>query len=370
MAVIALALVAGGCDPTTAWVNITSATSPTELRVSVYQPSGALALDHVLQKQPLTGNLILELPARDQEIRVAVDDSGGLIGGVRFSAHANQRTNVTLPLAAVGSDAAHADSDNDGVIDAIDNCPSVANKDQADGDGDGRGDACQLGGGSDLAANPSLCSSGSFLLCDGFEGATLDEGNWPISQRETMGGSISLDTSHAYRGRGSARFHVDSIAAPMTTLVSLGETRALQLPLYLRAFYLVVDDADAGTNGLENSGIDLISVEANGHYFELGTRQDSFSLNYDYPPGAAGELVSGVWQPGTWFCLELGFTNTGLQIWFDGKDATPPNHALATPPNLVSVSFGPQANPAGPFSAFDLYVDEIAIANQPIGCSR
>ncbi len=35
------------------------------------------------------------------------------------------------------------DSDGDGVTDDVDNCPTVANADQADADGDGIGDACE-----------------------------------------------------------------------------------------------------------------------------------------------------------------------------------------------------------------------------------
>ena len=34
------------------------------------------------------------------------------------------------------------DADGDGVADAVDNCPEVANPDQLDSDGDGVGDAC------------------------------------------------------------------------------------------------------------------------------------------------------------------------------------------------------------------------------------
>lgn len=36
------------------------------------------------------------------------------------------------------------DSDSDGVVDFKDNCPNKANADQADADGDGKGDACEL----------------------------------------------------------------------------------------------------------------------------------------------------------------------------------------------------------------------------------
>jgi hypothetical protein len=39
-------------------------------------------------------------------------------------------------------DACDADDDNDGVVDGGDNCPLVTNANQADTDGDGQGDAC------------------------------------------------------------------------------------------------------------------------------------------------------------------------------------------------------------------------------------
>jgi len=40
-------------------------------------------------------------------------------------------------------DACDTDDDNDGVLDAKDNCPTVANATQVDTDGDGKGDACE-----------------------------------------------------------------------------------------------------------------------------------------------------------------------------------------------------------------------------------
>ena len=54
------------------------------------------------------------------------------------------------------------DTDQDGVVDAQDNCPEIANMDQADGDGDGIGDVCD--------ANPAQADvtlKGALILVGG-----------------------------------------------------------------------------------------------------------------------------------------------------------------------------------------------------------
>jgi hypothetical protein len=56
---------------------------------------------------------------------------------------------VGLVVAAAGpADAAEDDADDDGIEDAVDdgfdNCPGTSNPDQADADGDGTGDACDV----------------------------------------------------------------------------------------------------------------------------------------------------------------------------------------------------------------------------------
>ncbi len=50
-----------------------------------------------------------------------------------------------------GGTGAVADSDNDGVIDTVDNCPATANADQTDGDGDGIGDVYNWTGNTRLS---------------------------------------------------------------------------------------------------------------------------------------------------------------------------------------------------------------------------
>jgi hypothetical protein len=54
-----------------------------------------------------------------------------------------------------------ADSDGDGIHDAIDNCPGAVNFDQADTDGDGVGDACELGCGNGVVESGEECDGGN-----------------------------------------------------------------------------------------------------------------------------------------------------------------------------------------------------------------
>jgi hypothetical protein len=64
----------------------------------------------------------------------------------------------------LGTDPKRADTDGDGVIDGQDNCPTVANPDQADSNGDGRGNACAdlvAPEVSKLALRPAVFQTGS-----------------------------------------------------------------------------------------------------------------------------------------------------------------------------------------------------------------
>ena len=71
------------------------------------------------------------------------------------------------------------DGDGDGVPDAEDNCRGVPNPDQADSDGDGLGDACEIGGiGSDTTLAPGVyhipAPEGQAAITIGSSGVVLD----------------------------------------------------------------------------------------------------------------------------------------------------------------------------------------------------
>jgi probable HAF family extracellular repeat protein len=53
------------------------------------------------------------------------------------------------------------DTDGDGIVDALDNCPAVSNADQADADGDDIGDACEV---ADIDVTPAAIAFGNVLI--------------------------------------------------------------------------------------------------------------------------------------------------------------------------------------------------------------
>ncbi|MFN3202408.1 MAG: thrombospondin type 3 repeat-containing protein [Bradymonadia bacterium] len=79
----------------------------------------------------------------------------------------------------VSCQAVHADEDDDGVPDADDNCPAVANADQADNEGDGQGDACDADddndGAEDVADNcPAVANADQANSDDDGDGDACD----------------------------------------------------------------------------------------------------------------------------------------------------------------------------------------------------
>jgi acetyltransferase-like isoleucine patch superfamily enzyme len=103
--------------------------------IATYNPAGTFG---TVRRIAGSGSYSSRGPARDPQGNLFF--AGGFTGTVEFGAG-------PLTLSSAGSfDAVTAkfapDGDGDGVIDALDNCRSVANADQLDANGDGYGDAC------------------------------------------------------------------------------------------------------------------------------------------------------------------------------------------------------------------------------------
>lgn len=165
LAVLAGVAIAAGCGASSESASLfltvevaPGTAAPDELRVSVFDERQAIFVD---QRLPATGALtplsattlgtvtIYLLPA-SRAVRL---DVRGLSAG---QAHLCWTTSVPIVVrrgqqavtASLSAADPGPDGDGDGVPDAIDNCPRWDNADQADGNGDGLGDACATGGGA------------------------------------------------------------------------------------------------------------------------------------------------------------------------------------------------------------------------------
>ena len=109
------------------------------------------------------------------------------------------------------------DTDNDGVPDEDDNCPTFANADQADNEGDGLGDACDPDDDNDgvpdtsdncpLNANPAqedFDSDGAGDACDAQTGP-------PVSKNQCKdGGWMRFDVPRTFKNQGDCIQYVNT----------------------------------------------------------------------------------------------------------------------------------------------------------------
>lgn len=138
----------------------------------------------------------------------------------------NKSTSVTLNFVAP----AVTDTDGDGIADDEDNCPTVANADQEDADGDDLGDACDTNsyapavsaGAADANGNEgdTLSTDGAFSDLDGNAtlavtqtagaGTVTDNGDgtwsWSMSTTDIGSGIVTVEASDGEHGNASDSF--------------------------------------------------------------------------------------------------------------------------------------------------------------------
>jgi hypothetical protein len=131
-------------------------------------------------------------------IMVAIDSYVGqpstgyvLYGTTTFAADLSVYRDQILSVIA-----AHPDSDDDGYLDSDDNCPTDANADQLDSDGDGTGDVCDVCPNDELDDDDGDGWCGDIDLCPGIfnpsdNGDTNDDGIGDACQC----GDVNLDGS-------------------------------------------------------------------------------------------------------------------------------------------------------------------------------
>jgi hypothetical protein len=155
---VAIAALLAGCSSTTTNVDIALGTvlgapQPTHIDMHLYDRHGTVVPDASLDNPALPGDIVVLVSDDAQEVRgwASATAADGRLLGAFGRAAVTPGQSVTLPL--ILSTNLPLDSDGDGVPDAIDDCPTVANPDQLDSEGSGTGDACRAVGGGGLTGD-------------------------------------------------------------------------------------------------------------------------------------------------------------------------------------------------------------------------
>jgi PKD repeat protein len=161
------------------------------------------------------------------------------------------------------------DSDNDGICDYRDNCPSAANPDQLDSDADGRGDACDPGSVS-FTATPRCGSSPLAVTFTDESVPTRPIASW-LWDFGDGGTSNQQNPTHEYLNDG-----------PYTVKLTISDGTNLD-SLVVAEYIIVQDSVSADFVGLPRHGRPPLAVmfepllegEANGYYWGFGDADTS-----------------------------------------------------------------------------------------------
>jgi hypothetical protein len=182
-----------------------------------------------------------------------------------------------------------ADADKDGVADASDNCPNIANANQADADGDGTGDACDPTPNPNTAPNVSVAGvtagesyeKGSVptATCDVTDAEDANESATPVIDSSALNsyglGTVTVKCSYTDAGNLSDSDEV-SYTIVDTTAPSLTVPSSPVVVEATDANGAKVDFAnDVSANDAVDSTPSITCLPASGTTFALGTTQVS-----------------------------------------------------------------------------------------------
>ena len=215
----------------------------------------------------------------------------------------------------------------------------------------------------------STCGAFASRACDGFEAGSID----PMWMLDTSVGTITIDTTRAYRGTASIHVHIDPITSattnPRATLrgpAGLGTT--VTGIIYFRVWIYVA--SPLGTN-LFNQIINAANSAGQG--ISMGTR-NGVVANNDYTDVTYAESATG-FPRDRWACLqfEMPSNTTGTTRGFlDGVELTDIALVKSTaqpPPDHVYLGLEWVGTPAAEPAA-DAWLDEIIVSTTPTTCAQ
>lgn len=212
----------------------------------------------------------------------------------------------------------------------------------------------------------SRCANANVLLCESFENG-LDSATWTVSKPSTA--TVVVDDLRAARGTKALHLKANGVTAQMIRLRKIFPVK--DNVLYGRMF-VYLEDAVGNGHFSFAEGAGTVSRDVarwGGISGVLGVGSDGG------PSGDWTDTDNKRIPAKQWMCLEFLFdgTTNGFKGWWDDEERTRlrsgmNRHAAYRTPLFNSLWFGwflyntPEAQ--------ELWIDEIAIDSNPIGCAK
>lgn len=240
------------------------------------------------------------------------------------------------------------------------------------------------------------CAASQLAVCDSFEasgsGAALDANVWTV-EVSGVEAQIALDTHRAARGSGSVHVHVSQGGYRHAMLVHKKLFPVANNTFFGRAF-VYLDGAAPQEHFTLFSASGTLPEASAPTYVRYGGELGLLAANYvgnGQMQHAGAPMADGSWidttavPTGRWTCMEWEFkgdTNE-MHFWLDGVDV--PRLAVVgqsnecckgqvwTAPPYDRVALGWEAYKTAQDATqtgYDLWLDEIALDTQRIGCTR
>ena len=218
------------------------------------------------------------------------------------------------------------------------------------------------------------CATANVVLCDAFEGATIDATKW--MQEKNGANTIALDTQHHARGQKSVRFHM--VGTGTFQYAWLGDTKVfpqLKDHLFGRIFYMLEKVPTKAMHWTTIEAGGQLPGKTYGARMRYGGEYDNFIANYTTTQGQESAVRSKTPFPiATWSCFEWEYeraTNT-VRFWIDEvplADVSVTNAVWVQPP-YDKVNLGWQNYQANAAAPMNVWMDEVALDGARIGCVK
>ena len=249
------------------------------------------------------------------------------------------------------------------------------------------------GDGAQTLGKASLCTPSTFTLCDGFETATSapDAALWQVLTQSPMD-TVSLDTTRAARGRNSLHFHTANTGYERAMVTTTKIFPAQNNTFYGRAFVWIAGPMPQAHFTLFTAE-GLLPGKTTATQLRYGGQFGIYIANYigDDEYQHAAVWKDGAWTDAAqvptdrWVCMEWLYKGDSneMDLWQDGVEISKV-HIIgestddcckgkvwqAPPYDTMALGWEVYTNIDSEISAYDIWMDEVAMNTTRIGCDR